>query len=212
MFSLVGMTVHAEGDVTRSSALGVKIGTLGGSVEATIPLAPVVNLRGVYNYLDFSSDDTVDDVEYEIDVAFESYGGYLDWHPLQNNFRVSAGVLVNNNEILLDARPTGTTTIGDTDYPAAALGTLSGVLDFEDFAPYLGIGFGNAAAGPGHWSFSFDLGVLFQNYDVTLSATGPANSVPGFAEDLAAEEEEIQNELDGFELYPVLSFGIAYGL
>ncbi|MDA1043792.1 MAG: hypothetical protein O3C57_01070 [Verrucomicrobia bacterium] len=209
-FVWLSCSAVAANDAASSPALGAKVGTLGGSAEATIPLRPTLNLRGVYNYLDFSTDRTVDDVKYEVDISFESYGGYLDWHPLQNNFRISAGVLANQNEILLDARPKSATKIGDTTYPAVLLGSLSGELEFEKFSPYFGIGFGNAATSTGHWSFSFDLGVLFQSYDVNLSATGPANAIPGFSEDLAAEEADIQKDLDDIELYPVIAFGMAY--
>ncbi|MDE0839759.1 MAG: hypothetical protein OSB41_12005 [Kiritimatiellae bacterium] len=191
-------------------AVGVKIGTLGVAGEVTIPLTERINLRGVANYLEFTTDKKIDDIDYDLDLAFSSFGGYLDVHPFGNNFRVSGGVLSNGNEIDLDATPTGAVTIGNRVYPGGLIGTVSGLIEFDEVAPYLGIGFGNATIGDGAWSFSFDLGVLFQSYDVTLTADGPAAGIPGFSDDLAAEEEDIQDDLDGLEVYPVLAFGMAY--
>jgi hypothetical protein len=191
-------------------AVGVKIGTLGVAGEVTIPLTERVNLRGVANYLEFSTDKKIGDISYDLDVAFSSYGGYLDFHPFMNNFRISGGVLSNANEIDLDTTPSGAVTIGSRVYPGALVGTVSGLIEFDEIAPYVGIGFGDATFGEGAWSFSFDLGVLLQSYDVTLTADGPATGIPGFSDDLAAEEEDIQDDLDGLELYPVLAFGMAY--
>ena len=74
----------------------------------------------------------------------------------------------------LDGTPTDEVTIGDGDYPSQLVGTLTGQLDFEDLAPYIGIGFGNAI-GPYEqtWSFVFDLGVIIQTFDATLVSDGP---------------------------------------
>lgn len=195
---------------SSSLALGIKVGTLGLSAEATIPLAARLNIRGVGNYLDFSTDETIDDIDYELEMAFSSYGGYFDLHPFANNFRISAGALFNDNEITLDATPTGAIDIGGATYPGRLVGTLSGDLTFEEVAPYLGIGFGNAATSPGGWSFSFDLGVVLQTSELELTADGPLNRFPEFRDDLEAEEEDIQDEIDKYEIYPVLSFGMAY--
>ena len=43
-----------------------------------------------------------------------------------------------------------------------------------------------------------------------LSATGPIASDPGFQADLAKEENNLQDDLDNFEYYPVISIGFNY--
>ncbi len=201
----------SKSKVTSGLGLAAKVGTLGVSAEASIPVVPSsLNLRITGNYLDWSHDEVVDDIDFDLEVDFSSLGLLADWHPFKNGFRLSGGVLTGDNTIGLDAVLDDEITIGDTKYSPEALGTLSGDLDFDDVSPYLGLGFGNAASGEGRWSFAFDAGILFQNYDVSLSATGPATRLPGFAADLAAEEQEIEDDLDNYEIYPVLSFGMGY--
>ena len=134
-----------------------------------------------------------------------------DWHPFANNFRFSAGVVRNDSKVKLDGTPTDEVEIGDHDYPPELVGTLTGQLDFEDMAPYIGIGFGNAIGSYQQtWSFIFDLGVIVQTFDATLQSDGPLSSDPTFQEDVKKQEKDMQDSLDQFKIYPVLQFGMAY--
>jgi hypothetical protein len=56
----------------------------------------------------------------------------------------------------------------------------------------------------------FDLGVILQTFDTTLSANGSAASSPEFQADLKKEQDDLQDDLDQFKIYPVLQFGVAY--
>jgi hypothetical protein len=191
-------------------ATGVKIGTLGIGADVTVGLHERLNLRVNGNYLNFGYDDTIDDIDFELDLDFKSAIGMLDWHPFANGFRISAGAIYNGNQIELTATPTEPEKIGDNEYPPELIGDLEGELEFENVAPYVGIGFGHAVGENQRLSFIFDLGVIFQSYEVSLDATGPAAQLPQFQQDLQREEDDIQEDLDGFKIYPVLSFGIAY--
>ena len=58
------------------------------------------------------------------------------------------------------------------------------------------------------WGFYCDLGVAFTDSpDVKLSATGAA---AGLTADLAKERNEIEDDLEPFKFYPVISLGIYY--
>ena len=192
--------------------IGVKVGTLGLGADLSLPIVPDrLNLRLSGNYLNYSYDGTADDIDYEFTLDFKTATLLADWHPFANNFRISAGVVRNDSKVKLDGTPTDEVTIGDRDYPPQLVGTLTGQLDFEDLAPYIGIGFGNAI-GPYEqtWSFVFDLGVIIQTFDATLVSDGPLSGNPTFQEDLKKEENELQDSLDRFKIYPVLQFGVAY--
>ena len=193
--------------------VGVKVGTLGLGGDVSLPIFPDrLNLRVSGNYLNFSYDGTADDIDYEFTLDFKDLMLLGDWHPFANNFRISGGMVWHDSsKVKLEGTPTDDVDIGDHEYSPEAIGTLRGQLDFEDMAPYVGIGFGNAI-GPYEqtWSFVFDLGVIIQTFDATLEADGPAASIPQFQADLRKEEEELQDDLDGFEIYPVLQFGVAY--
>jgi hypothetical protein len=190
-------------------AVGAKLSTLGIQAEATVGLTETLNLRGSYNFLDFSTDEEFDDVNYDIDIDFSSISALIDWYPFRNSFRITGGVVSHNSDAILDATPTEPERIGDTVYPPEVIGTITGEVEFDDLAPYIGIGFGNPVGEDTGLSFSFDLGVAIQSYDITLSAPAAA-LVPGLEDDLHAEEKEIEDDLNDYEIYPVIAFGIAY--
>ena len=63
----------------------------------------------------------------------------------------------------------------------------------------------------GRWNFAFDLGAMFHGSgDVAMSATA-ANATFQPLLDLAVEREirDIEDDIDSFKIYPVLSFGIS---
>lgn len=192
-------------------AVGAKLGTLGPGLEATVGLTGILNARVGGNYFAFNYDGTRSDVDYETKLRWASLGLLLDCHPFENNFRVTGGAYYNRNRFDLEGTPNDTVTIGDNEYPAALLGNLSGTMEFRKWAPYLGLGFGNAVKPGATWTFSFDVGILFQGSpDVDLEADGIIALSPQFQADLAQEEEDIQDDVDVFRFYPVLAFGIAY--
>jgi hypothetical protein len=192
-------------------AVGVKVGTLGLGGDVSLPIFPDrLNLRVSGNYLNYSYDGTANDIDYKFTLDFKDFMLLGDWHPFANNFRLSAGAVWNSNsKVKLNGTPTDDVKIGDHDYPAAAVGTLNGELVFESVAPY--VGFGNAI-GPYEqtWSFVFDLGVIIQTFDSTLTADGPISGDPTFQADLKKQQDDLQDSLDQFKIYPVLQFGVAY--
>jgi len=208
MVLVFGMTVTQA--LAGGVAAGVKVGTLGIGADVTVGLHDRLNLRLNGNYLNFGYKDTIDDIEYDIDIDFKSAIGMLDWHPFANAFRISAGAIYNENQIELTATPTEPEKIGDNEYPPELIGDLEGELEFENVAPYVGIGFGHAVGENQRLSFIFDLGVILQSYEVSLDATGPVSQLPQFQQDLQREVDDIQEDLDGFKIYPVVSLGIAY--
>jgi hypothetical protein len=193
--------------------VGIKIGTLGLGADVTLPVIPKwLNLRASGNYLKYSYDGTADDIDYTFTLDFKDLMLLGDWHVFGNNFRLSAGaVWAGSSEVRLNGTPSDNVTIGDTEYTPEQVGTLNGELAFESVAPYVGIGFGNAI-GPYEqtWSFVFDLGVIFQTFEATLSSDGPLANDPTFQANLKTEEDDLQDSMNQFKIYPVLQFGVAY--
>ena len=111
----------------------------------------------------------------------------------------------------LDATPSGNVNIGDTDYTPAQVGTLSGDVEIDGIAPYIGIGWGDPMDRSKRWGFYCDFGVVFTDSpDVTLSANGTLASDPAFQANLAKERNEIEDDLEPFKFYPVISLGVYY--
>jgi opacity protein-like surface antigen len=192
-------------------ALGLKIGTLGFGADATVYLDDWVNFRANGNLLPFEYTDTIDDIDFDLDMDFKSAMFLLDFYPFEGgNFRISAGVAFTDNELTLDATPDGSETIGDNEYTPEEIGTINGSVEFDPIAPYIGIGYGNAVLPDASLTFAVDFGVIFQTYDIEVSATGLASQDPTFQADLDELRSDIEDELNRLKIYPVISFGIAY--
>lgn len=197
---------------TGDIALGVKAGTLGAGIEGTAGLLPGLNLRAGANAFSIDFDADTSDIDYELEVDLLSFPVLLDWHPFKDSgFRISAGVLINQNEADAEASAQNSYTIGGTTYTPAELGTLTGKIDYNELAPYVGIGWGNAVGKDNRWSFSFDFGVVFQGEpNIDLKANGTMASDPTFQANLAEEKRKLEDELDDYKYYPVVSLGITY--
>ncbi len=189
---------------------GIKVGTLGLGADVTVGLHKQINLRANVNYLNFDYDRDIDNIEYNLDLDFISGMLLLDWHPFSNGFRISGGAVFNDSSMAVKGTPTEPEEIGDNTYSPEMIGTLKGEVTFEDFGAYVGIGFGNAVGKDKSLSFIFDLGVVFQSYELELTNDGIISQYPPFQNDLAKEEAKIQDDLDGYKVYPVIAFGIAY--
>jgi hypothetical protein len=191
--------------------VGVKVGTLGAGVELTKDFSSRFNGRVGFNTLKLDRSGTEDDINYDINLELSSVTLLLDWHPFNGGFRVTGGAAVNNNELALVGKSNTSYTIGDNTYTPAEVGTLTGDVTFDNLTPYLGIGWGNAVGEDDKITFALDIGVLFQgSTEAKLSADGSLASDPTFQADLAKEEQNLNQSLDDFELYPVISAGIAY--
>ncbi|MEZ4483435.1 MAG: hypothetical protein R2864_02175 [Syntrophotaleaceae bacterium] len=211
-FLLIGLTVVPAFADTGDIALGIKASTLGAGAEATVGLCPSINLRAGANAFSFDFDANTSDIDYDVEADLLSFPVILDLHPFkESGFRISAGVLINKNKADAEGSSQSSYTIGDTVYTPEELGSLTGKIDFNSLAPYVGIGWGNAVGKDKRWSFSCDFGVVFQgDPKIDLVANGTLASDPNFQDDLAREKKELEDELDDYKYYPLISLGITY--
>ena len=192
--------------------LAVKVGTTGPGLEATIGILEWLNLRAGGYYFRVRHGGTVQDVEYDFDVKLASVPLLVDLHPFENEFRITGGAVYNRNMADLDGTPNTDTKIGDHTYTPEEIGELSGSIRFNLFAPYIGLGYGNAVLDADKtWGFVFDIGIMWQGTpSINLSSDGTKAGDPTFQSDLDRQKNDIQDKADYFRIYPVLSFGISY--
>lgn len=199
----------------QAAGIGIRAGTTGAGVDFGWSLAPTLSARIGYSGLSYSTTYAETDVSYDTKLKLSNLSGFLDWSPL-GPFRLTAGIIGNSSKANMTGTPTGGTfTINGATYSAADVGTLSGTVEpGTSAAPYLGIGYGNVA-GAGV-NFYFDLGVMFQGAPTaSLSAScGPA--VPPaqctqIRNDVAAEQQRLQEKLDKYKVFPVLNIGLTIG-
>lgn len=186
--------------------LGLRAGTQGFGLEAAVSPIKLVAVRaGGYMY-DYSDSFEEGGIDYDGDLQLESYGVLVDIFPTGGKFRLTGGLLSSQNKVEILATPTQDVEIGGTTYTPQEAGTLSGVVDFDSSAaPYVGIGYGNVARG-GRVGFLFDLGLVKQGSgDVTLVSTSSAVSQA----DLDAEAAQIEADVEDYDIWPVISFGLA---
>ena len=185
--------------------LGIRAGTYGIGADLGLAITDRFGVRVAGSALDVSTDYDETGVDYDADVELGGLGAFADWYPSRHGgFRVSAGVLSNRNEVDLTAVATDPVTIGDDVYPPEVLGSVFGTVEFDDTVPYLGIGWGRFT-GEKKLGFLFDLGVVSQGAgDVTLSSS------TGIVEpaDLEAEAARIEEDIEDYELWPVVSVGL----
>lgn len=205
--------------VAQAGVGGVaKLGLLGVGGELTLGVSQKTNLRLGVNRLnlgfDFSSNDDENDVSNseEVSLGFDlhSISGLLDWHPEGGGFRLSAGLILNNNEINVTADLSKSISINDVDY---SLDSLQGNGSFRSLAPYIGLGWGNAVDKNGRWTFAFDLGLMFQgDPDISITATASDPRVQAMLnEDLEKQSTQWEDDYGKYvSIWPVMSFGIGF--
>ena len=185
----------------QAGGAGLRIGTTGLGGDLGWEIAPTLGGRVGLSAGSYSTDVKTDDVNYDAKLKLGNLNAFLDWSPL-GPFRISAGVIANNNKVDLVGRPTFDAMVSGTVKPS------------NSWAPYLGIGYGNV------WTkgvnFYFDLGVMFQGSPkVALTATcGPAATPAQCSQaqnDVATEQQKLQDKLDKYKYYPVANIGITIG-
>ena len=205
--------------------LGIRGGTLGGGIELGIGLSDGLVLRAGANYLKFSFDSTISNIDYEMEPEFANGSLLLDWYPFDGVFRLTGGIFYNGNEIKLTGTPRRDTALSGYEIPAeyahleylADTVRVHGTVEFNTFSPYLGIGWNsNRARTPG-WGIALELGVLFQGAPnvTSLSATaaeplGDYANHPAVLQALEEEKLAIEDDLENYQYYPVASLTLNY--
>jgi len=214
-FAAISPRAYAD---TGSVGVGVKAGTLGIGGEVTVGIVPNLNIRSGYNAFNYNGTITKDNNPYDYTLKLNSFPLLVDWHPFNGSgFRMSTGVLFNNNKVDASGQMNTSVTfrIGDKEYTVSELGTLTGGVTVNSTAPYAGIGWGNAADdNDGGLSFTIDLGVVFQGSPKVSLSPGNTNiyaKYPEFQAELNKEIAKLESDIKNLQYYPVVSLGLAYG-
>jgi hypothetical protein len=193
-----------------------KVGTLGLGIEYSRLINEHFAARAGIN--GFSYDLTLEEsgVEYDADVKLKNASAIADYFPWKSGFHISGGILFNGNEASLTGQLSdGTFEFNGVTYNDAAVGSVTGDVDFNNIAPYLGFGWKRFPTANSRLSFNVDIGVMYQGEPETslhvvcggaLSATQCAQ----LQSDVAAEKEQLDDEISDFKWYPVISMTIGY--
>lgn len=209
--ALMATGAAAAGAAQAQVALGASIGTTGAVVEGQVQVLPGLQLRGGYNYFQYEADNTYDGVAYTGDLDLNTLGAFVDWHPFGNSFMITGGAYFGEKSLALLATPTANVQIGNQTFTPAQVGTLGIAADLEDTAPFVGIGFDTTFENPGV-ALKFIAGAMFTGspqVDLTASGGTLANDA-NFQTQLALEEQTLQDDINDYEIYPVVQAGLTF--
>lgn len=200
---LLGLTATAQ---AADLGVGVKAGLLGLGAEVTVGMSETFNGRLGFNSYTYKTSGTESDIRYDIDMKWQSTALLLDWHPGGGNFRLTAGYMLNGNRLDMTSKAgQATYNIGGVDYTGDI--TLNGRVTFRD-APYVGLGWGNAAKGKG-FGFSVEAGAMYQNSPKVRLRCSGTDCAPLLGS-LAEEERSLEADLDSYKWYPQIAVGVSY--
>ncbi len=193
-------------------AIGGGIGTTGGVAEIQAQIQPWLQLRGGYNYFEYEADDTYDDIAYTGDLDLTTLGAFVDLHPFSNSFVISAGAYFGDKGLNLAATPGQSYEIDGQIYTPAQVGVLALSAALEETAPFLGLGWDTTFQGDGPFGFKFLAGAMFTGSPaIDLTSTGGTQSGnAAFQQALANEEVALQDEVNDYEVYPVVQAGVTF--
>ncbi len=201
------VTMTAPISFAEGLAISAKSGTLGVGGDLTIGLFEGINTRIGASGLSLDFDENYSGIDYDVGLDLFAYSGLIDWYPFGDDFHISGGVVINRTDIDLSATSNASITINGQSYSAAEAGQIDGAIDFDEIAPYVGIGWGNALNKQETIGFMLDLGVAFiGSPKAELTGSGTLAGDPTFQANLAAEQRDIQDEIDDYKIYPVISF------
>jgi hypothetical protein len=198
-----------------------KAGTLGLGAELTVGISPQIDGRLGVNAFSYSQRRSAGHNDYDATARLRTATALLDWSPGGRAFRLTGGLIWNDNRVDGRSIPSrfGTYDIGGVQVPVSVVGRLDGRADFNQFVPYLGLGWGNPITSARRAGVSFDAGVMFQGEaKVHLTPVIPQGSpilvIPGAREALnilvQREERDLEDEASKYRYYPVVSLGVWY--
>lgn len=188
-----------------------RVGSMGLGGYVSVDVQQKVGLRFGVNAFSVSFNGREEDVEYQFDLGLLTGAVLADVYVSQSGFRITGGLIRNGNKLDLDARAQSDLQIGDHTYTDAEVGRLTGRLDFRNLNPFVGIGYDSAHPKASGVGFMVGVGaVLHGSPRVSLKADGPIASDAQFQADLVREEQQIQDDVSFFKVYPALTLGVSY--
>lgn len=208
-------------------AIGTRIGTLGIGGQIATPITRWLNLRGGVDLFNFAYNFDNSGTNYAATMHLKS--GFIsgDVYPFHHSsFHLSPGVLIFKSRLNASMMVPGGNSFSenDTDYtsdPADPVNGSGSVLFSRSAMPAFTMGFGNMIRREkhSHWSVPVEVGAAYTgHYTVQLNFAGSVcNSQgcgnvndPSVQQNIQAEQAKINEKAKHFQIYPILTTGIAY--
>lgn len=192
-------------------AIAPNVSTLGIGADLVVGLTRHLAIRAGGHLADVAPTFESDGMAYTAALAWRNAQVLLDVHPIGNAFRLSAGIVWNNNHATVVAISTDSLTLGSTLYHGGDLARVSGAVTFRSIAPYVGLGMATA----GVTRVTFDFGVLFQGppRSAYVATTALPDSWRSYFDQAVTDEvTHVREQVNGatyLRFYPVVSVGLS---
>ena len=198
---LVGCVSSTAALADVSGTLYTQLGTNGLGLGYAKSVSEDIALRGQVNSFSQGFTGSVGDfgnnAQTDVKISLKTVQLLADWYPTTSGFRLTGGVVLNDNKITVAA--TNASINGTAVDSASAEIKLS-----KSMSPYIGIGYATRPANAKGWGFNLDVGVMVQDPSVTLTAAGVANA------DIEAQKTKVLDALSALKNMPVLGLGVSY--
>jgi hypothetical protein len=209
---------------TTFCALGAQAGDVYGGIGfpgLTLGYAHTMNpklvLRGEFSGgLDASKDGKQNGVDFNGKFKAQTIGGFADYFPMDNGFRLTGGLTVNDTSFSLNSKGGAGSTVAGKAVNLTGE-TFNVELKFPNITPYLGIGYGFKPSNGKGWGFYGDIGFLVGKFDTKISTSiinkqgvvGAGNAVISDG-DVRAEGQKIADAVSKLSVLPKFSIGASY--
>jgi hypothetical protein len=226
VFKSVAQSVYQE--TNAKAAIGVKFSSLGAGIELATPVTHRSNVRFGFNAFAYTRGLDKDNVHYNAELAYRSIEGHYDFFPFAGGFHISPGFLANlTAPITADASvPAGQSfSLGGADFISDPANPVrgKGKLDFNRVGPSFTVGWGNLLPrSPKRFTVPFEVGFVYQGAPkATLNLAGNVcdpfgagncrtTSDPTVQRHVSSEESKINNDINDFQVYPIVSIGFGF--
>lgn len=170
-----------------------------------------LQLRTSYAGAEVENEDDIEisDIDYEIDADSSGVQLGLDWFPFNGKYTksvfISGGLTYANIDVDGRSERFQVYNVGGQTVAPSDDVTLNTEIDYEGFAPYLSVGWGNRLHQNRNWYLQTELGLTapLDDTEVKLTATDPNNVLT--AEQIAAERAQLEDDVDGLGLFGSVS-------
>lgn len=199
----------------RGVGLQFGVGSAGGGVLLAGALDPRLGLRVGIHAMPRGFSTRFGSLDYDGTFPSPTWQVGLDVFPLGRGLRVSGGLLLPADPLLLtsgsveDAVAGDAVVVGENPYVPRRVGRLDVTAEGRSAVPWVALGWGGNGAS-GTVQFFVDAGVaLWGRPSVVVEAVGAERGNPAFQADLELERSRMAERLGRFRVYPLLTLGVS---
>ena len=211
LFLLFLLIPMLQAEAQRNYAVGLKAGTAGIGLEASVSITEKLNGRLAGAYFGYNTDGLITDMDpnitYAASASVLSIGALADYYPFKRLLSLSAGVYYLDFEMDGDGTPAESYTIDRRTFSPERIGRLSAKMNYgSKIAPYAGIGLGNPVSAGSPLTFKLELGAMYTS-SPKVQMEGEGMIAP-----TANQDRKLEDGMSDFNFYPVLNLGLSYRL